>query len=225
MSGLRLLKTINFPLKQPPWMDEVVYAGVENNIATIDHMVAKSIEQAQAVRESKKFTAEGQRDELARIAAEVDEALLAFKPQTGYQAHVAQAEKAMQPSPTARTDASLIREELQRQEIRQYAATMKDRIDLDTYYRQAVNNGNDLIADALENDPTGRLRFANPDIVKELRFERQSRKYPEAAATWRTYSHALTELKSAMGFARTALREAGLSSPSLDPLHNANSPT
>src|SRR5688572_4885476 len=123
---MRLFKSINFPLKRPPAIGDGIFEGITKNLDEIDQLVGGYVSAAQTVRESKRFTREGQRDELERLGVEADGKLAAIaQREVGYKSHIANAEAAMRPQPASRTDASVLREAIEHREIRDHVATFK----------------------------------------------------------------------------------------------------
>lgn len=215
----RLFKTINFAFRPPAWLDADIAKGIATHAGDVEEAVSGVIKRAMELRESGKYSPPGLRDELQALAVSADKELTSMEAQarTGLTSFITAAEAKMHPKATAQSEAAVLRQ-LQHQEIRAYAVSLKDPLELDNYYRQAVKEGNDLVADAIEGDPTRRLKFANANLVKELRHERLSHRYPEEAATHRAYSHVWTEVQTAYRYGRKALEAAGLALPSKDPL-------
>lgn len=182
---------------------EDIAQGVERKLDALAAIYASAVVSMTSIRKSKALTPKGKQDQLVDLQAEVEKKMKDWqKANQHYADYAKQLEGKMTPKNHRPDDVVRF---LKEQEIRRELKGI-DILEVEVMYREAVEQGDDLIADAVEHAPLP-YRFATKDLVETLRFDRMATHFPEESLILKDVRVAQEQAQSALASARVELHK------------------
>ena len=193
---------------------EAMAQRVEEKVDALNTIHMSASTSITLIRESKDLTTKGKQSALVDLQADVGGEIKEWqKANHHYADYAKQLEEKMVPKKARQDD---LLQFLREQEMRQELKAM-DILIIEGMYRDAVESGNDLLVDAIDNAPIP-FKFATQGLINKMRFARLASQYPEEAQTLKDVRTAQEQVDSALKSSRADLLKQGLEILAEDPV-------
>lgn len=180
--------------------------GVKTKVDALNTIHTSALTSIKQMKTSQELTTKGKQSALVDLQAEVGRQIKEWqKADRHYADYARQLEEKMVPK-NARPDDVV--QFLKEQEIRQELKAM-DILIVEGMYRDVVESGNNLLADAINNAPIP-FKFATQGLINKMRFARLASQYPEEAQTLKDVRTAQEQVDSALKSSRAEWLKRGL---------------